>query len=247
MTRVVVAALAAVIAVPASVRAQAMQPEPPWGSRVRITPFVAQAPTVSREERWTVFENGFATADRLDVSLGAGAAAGLSVEVLLVDRFAAIASGALLSRGRTTEFSLAQGDFLRRNGSNFALAKLAAAMRLREAVSELQFRQLTATVFAGPAYIREMPKDDVTVPSVFLGTVSHWGANFGIDAEIPIGSRGVALQAGVEDYLIWWNNGELARRNDVAFAGIGRNTDSYVDTDRSHMFLFRIGLSFKFD
>lgn len=249
MKRAVLAVLALLTVVPAApAHAQEVLSADPgiWGPRVRITPFVGQMPTVSRTERWTVFHDGVPSYGEFDVDLGSGAAVGASAEVQVDGPFAFIVSGVYANRGETREFSFADGEFLIGRGSNFLMAKAAAAWRLRESMSELQFRRLTATVFAGPAYVREMPKSDPTLPDALQDAVSHWAANIGVDAEIPIGRAPVSIQLGLEDYYTFWNDGGYASRFDRAFAGSGFTTESYLETDSSHAILVRLGLTFWF-
>ena len=249
MNRAVYSAILAIALLPGFGFAQSFMPDmdrAAWGPRVRITPFVGQAPAVSRLERWTVSGPGGTAATNFDVELGSGPVAGLAIEVLAVDRFAFIGSIAMVSRGRTSEYSTADAEFFEHEGSNFLFAKGAVAIRLREEISELQVRSLTATVFAGPAYIREMPKDDPFADPILLDAMTHWGVNFGANAEIPLGWNSLAVQAGLEDYYTWWNKTEFGRRNDAIFAANGFDTSSIVDADPSHMWLFRAGLSFRF-
>jgi hypothetical protein len=220
---------------------------PAFGPRIRITPFVGQAPAVSRLERWTV--TGLGLQGRIndyDVELGSGPAAGVSLEVLAMDRFAFVGSVAMVSRGRTREYSSAEAVFHSYGGSNFLFAKGALAVRLNEEVSELQVHSLTATVFAGPAWIREMPKDDSATPAMLLDPLTHWAINFGANAEIPLGWNSFSLQAGVEDYYTWWNNAEVGSRNDAYNRTVnGLATRTIVEADPSHMWLFRVGMSFR--
>lgn len=248
MNRAVTSAIVAIATLPAFGFAQSLMPDVDrlaWGPRVRITPFVGQAPAASRLERWTVSGPGGTIVTNFNVELADGPVAGLAVEVLAIDRFAFMGSFAMVSRGRTTEYSTAASEFYEHEGSNFLLAKGAVAVRLREEVSELQVRSLTATVFAGPAYIREMPKDDPFADPVLLDGMTHWAVNFGANAELPLGWNSLAIQFGVEDYYTWWNNTEFGRRNDAIFAANGFSTSSIVESDPSHMWLFRAGLSFR--
>lgn len=248
MKRAVWCALVATVLLPGAALAQSLMPDldrPLWGPRIRITPFVGQSPAVSRLERWTVTGPGGTTATDFDVELGSGPAAGLSVEVLAVERFAFIGSFAMISRSRTREYSTADAEFYRHEGSTFLLAKGAVAVRLREQISELQVRTLTATAFAGPAFIREIPKDDPFANPILLDPMTHWGVNFGVNAEIPLGWNSLSIQAGAEDFYTWWNKAEFGRRNDAIFAENGFDTTSLVEADPSHMWIFRAGLSFR--
>lgn len=247
MKRATLSVLALLAALPAAAAAQGTMNarEPDWGARVRFTPFVGQVPSVSRSERWVVTSGSNVSFANLDVDLGSGQALGGALEFQLVDRFALIGSGIFVSRGQTREFSYDEGEFYVSEGSNFLLGKLALALRLREAMSEMQLRRLTATVFAGPAIVREMPKDDPSAPAALRGSLTHFGANFGVDAEVPLGQGPMSLQLGIEDYYTIWNTGELEDRNDRAFSSIGLTTQSTLDTDNSHMLVIRAGLSFR--
>ena len=245
MKRTVLVLLAAGL-LPAGADAQLMAPDnTPWGPRVRLTPFVGQAPTVSRSERWNVFANGFSQTSAADVDLGAGPALGAVLEVRAVERFSFVASGMYISRGRTREFSSLAGQVLDFPGSNFLIGRAGVAMRLREPVSELQFRQLSASVFAGPAFIHEMPQSDPLASPIFLESLNHWGANFGLEAEIPTAWPSVALTAGIEDFVVFWNDTESGRRADNFAALDGFVTETVVDSDPSHMLVFRAGLSLR--
>lgn len=245
MKRAAFVVLALLAVVPSIVSAQGVLTEEPlWGPRVRLTPFVGVAPTVSRTERWAVDFGGELSSGEYDVDLGAGPAVGASVEVRIVERFALIGAGYYVPRGETREYSQTAGEFIVSEGSDFIMAKAALALRLRETMSEMQMRRLTATVFAGPAYVREMPSDQLG--PIQGESLSHWGANFGVDAEVPLGGGDIALQLGLEDFLTFWNSSEIASRNDALFADAGLDSTSSLETDVSNMFIFRVGLSFRF-
>jgi len=250
MKRAFLAAVMATAFLPGIGAAQSLMPDldrPVFGPRIRISPFVGQAPAVSRLERWTVTGLGLqGSINDYDVELASGPAAGVSLEVLAVDRIAFLGSVAVVSRGRTREYSDVEGVFHSYGGSNFLFAKGALALRLNEQVSELQVHSVTATVFAGPAWIRELPKDDLGTPAILLDPLTHWAVNFGANAEIPLGWDAFSLQAGVEDYYTWWNNAEVGIRNDIynrTFNGLTSST--IVEADPSHMWLFRVGMSFR--
>jgi hypothetical protein len=244
MKRIIVAALAAMIILPTYSSAQMYQLDrPQWGPRIRVTPFIGFAPAVSRTEQWTFLANGFAVDDRYDVQLATGPAAGVSVETQLVERLALMVSAAWVTRGETIEESRGTSTRFVHNGSNFLFGKAALALRLREQVSELQVHTLTGTLFVGPAVVREMPKADPSAPNpVLLDPSMYYGVNFGLDALIPVVSDKVTFQAGVEDYYIWWNDTEMARRNDIAAGG---TVQSAVTTDPSHNWLIRAGVSLR--
>lgn len=238
-------AVLALLAAPVPAAAQGlMTGQSPWGPRFRFTPFVGMAPTVSRAERWVVAYDGDFSAGNYDVKLGAGPLAGASLEVRLIDRFALIGSGYFVKRSETREYSQALQEYIVTEGSDFLVARAALAIRMRENVAQLQKRSVTASVFAGPAYVREMPSAEL---GPILGQyLDHWAASFGVDADVPLGGGAVALQFGLEDFYTFWNTTAIASRNDAFFADSGFATQSSLETDASNMVLFRVGLSFRF-
>lgn len=247
MKRPTLAALAAAILFPGSLFAQnpALIDRPAWGPRLLITPFAGFAPAVSRLERWNVQSPGGSAAQNYDVELGTGMAAGVSMEFKLIDRFVLIGSGTFVTRGKTRETAQdAGGVRFEHQGSNFIFAKAALAIRLREAISELQVHELSGSIFVGPAFVRETPKSDVNADDALLEPLNHYGVNFGVDAQIPLPYDRLSFQFGLEDTYLWWNTDELARRNDAVFAHAGMQTVSRLEADPSHNFILRAGLSF---
>jgi hypothetical protein len=247
MRRVVLVAVALASGTPTAGVAQLTPPDQAvWGPRFRITPFVGQAPRVSRNERWTVVTQSAPANSDFDVDLGMGLAAGAVLEIRAVERFSIVASGAYISRGATREYSANGGGLFEHPGSTFFVGKVGLGIRLREPVSEMQFRRLSASIFGGPAYIVEMPKADPLARPVFLGRINHVGANFGLETELPLAGRFVALEAAIEDYIVWWNDAESARRADIAAAEDGFLTTTIIETDPSHMVVLRAGLVLRF-
>lgn len=220
--------------------------KPVWGPRFRVTPFVGFAATTRRLEQWTVTGNGNSVTPAFDVEMASGPAAGLAVEVQVIERFAVAASGALVSRGRTVEHVVDDSQMFEHEGSDFLFLKAAGVLRLREQTSQVQVHTLSGSIFLGPALVREMPKDDPFAPAVLLEPLDHWGLNLGFDAEVPLPWDRLSFVGGIEDFVVWWNTAEFARRNDAIFASNGVETVSFVESDPSHNLLFRAGLSLRF-
>ncbi len=248
MKRAVAAALIALALCPLAGAAQ--QPfdfeSPSWGPRVRLTPFVGFALGASRLESWTVTAEGQSARGEFDVKLASGPAAGMALEIRAFDRFGFVASGVLISRGKTVEYIIDDAELFEHEGSNFLFAKAAAVIRLREATSEIQVHSVTGSIFVGPAWAREMPKHDPFADPIVLEPLDHWGLSFGFDAEIPLPYDMLSFNAGMEDWVIWWNTTEFGRRNDLLFAASGLETVSFVESGPSHNLLFRAGFSLRF-
>ena len=242
MRRVVYTALAsALLATAGTASAQVAAQQMDAGPRLRITPFVGQAPQFERKERWNVSDGVLAGSFAIETPFASGAAVGGVVEARLTEKFSFVASGVYIARRSTIDFETSELD----PGANFLLAKAGVALRLRESVSEMQLRQLSASIFAAPALVREMPKDDLSVDPALTDAINHYGLNLGFEAEIPLNGDFVALQFGAEDFVVWWNESELADRFDRGAAGGGFATTSTVETDPSHMWVFRAGLTFR--
>lgn len=247
MSRALWVALVAAAVVPSAASAQygTVEDGPVWGERLRVTPFAGVAPRVTRNESLSFLLDGRTYDFALETDIGAGPALGAEIEYRLYDRFSLIGSGVLVSRGEVFETDPSTGEFFARAGSDFLVAKVGLAMRLREPVSDLQLRTLTATIFAAPAFIREMPGDDALLPAAATQAMNMLGANVGVNAAIPTPWRSLAIQLGFEDFLVFWNESALADRNDAIFADAGLLTESSVSADASHMLVFRAGVTWR--
>jgi hypothetical protein len=76
--------------------------------------------------------------------------------------------------------------------------------------------------------------------------MNMFGANIGMNIEVPMAWHGVALQVGAEDFLLFWDDATLAARTDASFARAGALARSTVETKASHMVLLRAGVSIRF-
>jgi hypothetical protein len=246
MSRALIVALAAAALLPVATSAQygTVQDGPVWGERVRVTPFAGVAPRLTRTENLHVMVGGLPLTSELESDLAAGPAGGAEVEVRVLGRFSVVGSALMIGRGEAVGRDPVTGEYYARAGSDFLVGKLGVAMRLREQVSDLQLRTVTATVFAAPAFIREMPASDARLGET-PEAVNMLGANFGVNAEVPFAGSRFAVQLGLEDFLVFWNEGALARRTDAAFARAGYVAESTVDAGFSHMPLLRAGVSLR--
>lgn len=248
MRRPVLALVAALVALPSAAAAQlpVMQTESVWGPHFRVTPYAGLATGFARSEERIIVDNNSANVsfDDVEVSIGSGLATGLSVEGRVYERFSVVASGLWVRRNDTEEYSDLNGTFIEFSGSNMFIAKAGVAMRFREDNPDLQLRRLSAAIFAAPALVVDNPRNDLF--TVDQGNMTSWGFNFGLDAEIPLKDRRFAIQGGLEDFVVWWDEDILSQRVDQLNAVQGRDVITVVDAEASHMWIIRLGLTFRF-
>ncbi|MEX2283019.1 MAG: hypothetical protein WEE89_11100 [Gemmatimonadota bacterium] len=240
-------ALAALATVPAIASAQMRGVDEGWGPKLRATPFLGWSP-------------GFESAGNLAVSTGGtnpiqgaeysfdyapGPITGVNLEARAHGRFSAVGMLAWSSRGRTTSRD-DDGFLFEEPGSDFWIARVGGLMRFRED-SDLQLRRLNAAVFAGPAFLREVPETSIFSSSAFDSARNHWGVSFGAEGELPFANKMFALHAAFEDIVIFWDETSLQQRMDGSIrASFGDLAAAEVDADHSHMFVLRVGLSVRF-
>jgi hypothetical protein len=247
MYRAVFAALSLLVVLPVGSRAQTpVRLGSDWDEpRLRITPFVAYTPPVTRTEtRYTRIGAGAEEVYFAEVDLGTGFGGGANFEYRFIDQFAVFASGSFIHRNASLEYSDLDGFFRREQGSNFIMSRAGFGYRLQERESQLQLRRLDASVYAGPSWIVELPLSD---PLRRGADPMHlFGGHVGIDAELPLSDRRFALYASFEDNFVWWNRGELGRRADAVFTSFGQPAQTRVTTGASHMLMLRLGMTARF-
>lgn len=242
--RVLIAALAVVMLVPqgsASAQLVPLQDEPFWTARLRVTPFVGYLTSVVRTEEWLHAGTSPQYA-QIDFELAGGGAAGLGIDIPLANRVGLSGMAAYASRGESVFTVLETEDVYRVDGANYIIGRLGLAVHLREPVSELVRRRLGASIWVGGVVMHERPKNSLGTGD-FLENVTQYGANFGFSGEMPLGSDRIALQIGAEDNVIWWK--ETTALAYEFFGQPGQPEATAVNRDLSHVWLFRVGLSFR--
>ena len=236
--RVIRGALVAALLLPSTAAAQSIPAlnEVTWGSRVRVSPFVGWAFGSTRNEETVVLNAQGGYFEEHDVVLGAGPVIGGVADVRLYKRFSVHAGGAMVLRGDTEHFVTQRpGEFFVEEGAKSFMAKLGLAVHLREPESDLQLRQLAASVFVAPAYVREGHS---------LGAMNNFGVNFGFDGDVPVTPR-LTFQFGFEDTMFWWDEEELAVRADEFYAlALQQTVLTDVSTGPGNNWMLRLGLSF---
>lgn len=236
-----------VAALPATAVAQAtpLLDPPEWGPRIRATPFVGFGAAFRSQGSLSVITGDQLFSDSYDFEYGSGPVTGVNLEVRAHRRFSALASVAWSRRGET-RFETIDG-IATDVGSDFWMARVAPAIRLREREAELQFRNLSALLFAGPAVIREQPELNLRSAPEWRDPVTHWGVNFGAEAELPLANDRLAFTAALEDYLIFWDAEAVERHLRRSYqAKHGAGAVAEADPNLSNLVVLRIGLTFRF-
>src|SRR5687768_6885181 len=240
--------LAATLVFPASVAAQAGPDEEVVLIRgLRVSPFIGFMTAFTRNEEWTFEEGAEFMIAESEVDIAGGTAFGVQVEGPLQGRFGLIGAGGYAARGDTEFLAAGPGgsDAFRVDGNHVFFLRGGAALHLNERESELVLRTLNASIFAGGVVMHERPRD--RLGSDFLESGTHLGLNLGLNAEIPFGENRFAVQLGIEDNMMWWDETQLRA---LAYAYFGSPGTSIENTsasgDVAHTWLMRAGIQFRF-
>jgi hypothetical protein len=243
MLRSILAAAVVIAAMPVSAAAQSAAVSND-NIRMRITPYFALAPSVTRfESRFLVYESEAEFYDA-EFELGSGYGGGLNIEFGVADPVFFYIDGAFVRRDDSQEYSELEGGTRREVGSNWLMTRAGLGVRLRDPDDLLQLRRVGGSLFIGPAFIRELPRTDPFRSQA--DGMNIFGLNFGLQADVPLWGSGLSLSAALEDNLVWWPNEELGRRNDSVYASVGLATQTTVSTGATHIVQFRFGLMFRY-
>lgn len=125
--------------------------------------------------------------------------------------------------------------------------KAGLVFHLPERSPEMQRRPISASLSVGPAVVREVQLPDPVPPDypqaspVHWDPVNHYAVNLAARMVLPLGSDLLALRVGVEDYVTFWNVGELNRQTVQRFGGSADWTYG-----RYHLFMVHGGISLRF-
>jgi hypothetical protein len=232
--------------VAASAQLMPLQDDPTWGPRIRVTPYAGFLPAVERPESWVHNSGSENTFLDVNYTLASGNAFGLLGEVTVHGPWSALVGGMYGSRGES-EFQIVDtGEQFQINGSRFVFVRAGASYTLREKESELTLRRLSASVFAAPFYMREMPRSELGFSSAEVFDASnHFGLNLGVSGELPFAQDRMSLQVGVEDYATWFSSDALKRLPDAFFNDNSPGSSTRVETNVAHQWLLRAGLSYR--
>jgi hypothetical protein len=243
--RVLSAAIAVLLVLPASAAAQLtrLPGEERSGPRFGLTPFVAHLAAFGRIEDWTHQDGVQTTRFRAVHDVAAGTMLGLNLEVPIVGRLGLIAAGGYGARDRTVFRVDDEGPF-QLDGNKVTMVRAGLLLHLAQDPSELVVRGPRAAVYAGGVALREEPRNALGTAE-FVEEGTHTGINLGLMAELPFGQDRFAVQAAIEDNVVWWDTAQL---ESLAYEYLGRPGDrsqTTVITEISHVWLLRAGLTIR--
>ena len=221
--------------------------DPAQQPRMRISPWIGWLPAVTRTEEW-VNSNGAGTNTFVDIeyTLDDGYAVGFNVDVRVHGPWNAFGGAMFATRG-DSEFAMRDStDAFEINGSRFLALRAGASYVLSQRDSEMALRRLSGSVHVAPFYLREMPRAEIGFDdsAVFQGS-DHFGLSVGATGELPFATDRLALQVGVDDFITFWNDDALARLPAAFFDDEATGTVSRVESDVSHQWLVRAGISIR--
>ncbi|HEX6036850.1 hypothetical protein [Longimicrobium sp.] len=253
-----VLALAGVLALPAAASAQnngGFANQPPADlvpyTRFAITPWVGLRSPYGSGEYFAITESG--TQYQLDEDRGGGVAVGLNAEFRITGPLNLVA-GATYSAADEDEITVTTGTtttttstFLA-DGPEMWFVKAGLQYRLPDPIPDNRRFHPAAYVTVAPALvvtdypeIQGLDNDDVN------GSSSHFGLNLAVDAVSNVGSRGLALSFGLEDYITFWNQDDVRLRDEVLLGSLFEEpvTINY-DSNSANILVLRAGLSWRF-
>jgi hypothetical protein len=226
---------------PGTSAAQLVTIEPdPRVPRLRITPYAGYLVPFTRDELWSHPAGGDINDFSVTTSFPSGIGAGIEVDALIAGPIGVTVAGLAARRGGA-RFRLEGEAPLLLDGSGLFLGRAALYFRLPDESADLVNRRVRILVFGGGAMLHERPGNAFGVGNL-LASATHYGASFGATAERAFSNNRFALQVGVEDHVIFWDEQALARLPAVYFGEPGTT----VVTGSSHSWQLRAGFSVRF-
>jgi hypothetical protein len=252
-----VLALAGLLALPAAAAAQndgSFAAQPPANlvpfTRFAVTPWVGVRVGYGSGDYFVFTESG--EQFRLDEDRGGGVAVGVNGEYRLhgpLNLVAGVAYSAA-NEDELTVSTVEEAPSIRRysaDGPEMWFLKAGVQYRLPDPVPDNRRFHPAAYVTVAPSLvivdhpdIEGLDNDDVT------GTNNNFGLNIGVDAVSNLGSRGLALSFGLEDFITFWGDGREAR-DEVVLGGLFEEpvTINY-EAAVGNILMLRAGLSWRF-
>lgn len=187
---------------------------------------------------------------RVTESRGGGAALGVDVEARVTGPLSFV-GGVAYSGADQDEiaFEAEDGSFVRRSidGPSVLFAKAGLQYRLPDPIPDNRRFHPAAFVRLAPALVVMDWPDFEGFDSDVTGTSTNVALNLGVDAVSRIGSRGLGLSIGFDNYVTFWNQDRARRRDEIVIGGIlDEPVEIDYDSRLSNLLMLRIGASWRF-
>lgn len=187
---------------------------------------------------------------RVSEARGGGAAVGMNVEARITGPLNLVAGVAYSgARQDRITFEPLEGTPLlfQSDGPAVLFAKAGVQYRIPDPIPDNRRFHPAAYVTVAPAVVvMDWPAFEGYESSV-TGSTTNFALNLGVDAVSRIGTRGLALSIGLEDYITFWNQSRT-RVRDERLIGDYLETPVVVDYDAtfSNLLMLRVGASWRF-
>ncbi len=251
-----VLALAGLLALPAAAAAQneggfATEPPPelvPF-TRFAITPWVGFRVPYGSGDYFVFTEGG--DQFQLTEDRGGGMAIGLDAAYQVTGPLNVVA-GIAYSAADQDELTVTDldgnKDFFQADGPEMWFIKAGVQYRLPDPIPDNRRFHPAAYITVAPALVSvDWPDFEGIDDNNVTGTSRHFALNLGVDAVTNLGSRGLALQFALEDYITFWDTDRVRLRDEVLLGSLFEEAVS-VDYDyaTNNILVLRAGLSWRF-
>ncbi|CAN5753911.1 hypothetical protein BH23GEM3_BH23GEM3_03040 [soil metagenome] len=244
--------LAALVLLFIPVRTEAQFREPFPTSRLSISPMVGyRFPYVARFDA-AIYSDDEVFFSEFTEERSGGATAGGEVEMHIFGPIGLIGSAlyAPSVENRVAENNEPAQRFV---GPDVWLLSAGISIRLPEPAPDYRRFPLLASINLAPGVVREVPQGSPLppdhpqhVPSPWQ-PINHPALDAGVKATILLGSRHLAFQFGVSDFITFWNSNAVERQLEQAYLQQLRLPVTAVyNLGRSHLFQAYAGFSIRF-
>jgi hypothetical protein len=222
----------------------------PAPARLSITPFVGvRTPFISKGS--VTLESGgqrsTAYFGQTPPEQSGGLTAGAEVELRLAGPLSVLGAASYSRVGVPFDYDGRSDDV---GEASLWLAKASLAVRLPEPRADARRFRPSAVLSAGPAVVREDPREVSGAPEgaayrELTKPINHRALNLAAKATTPLSPR-LGVQLGFENFITFWNDAERDRRLERIFRDeVGVPVLVRYRSDVSHIFLLSAGLSLR--
>jgi hypothetical protein len=213
-----------------------------------VTPYVGFRLPYGTGDYFVQLQDG--TQFRIRDERGGGAAIGLQVEGQVHGPLSVVAAGTY-SAGTPDDVFIQTGaesiSIIRLDGPEVWFAKLGLSYRLPDPSPDTRRYHPAAAVSVAPAMVWTRPRGFEGFGEELTRDRQHLALNLAADVSQRLGSRGLALHFGVENYFTFWNSGGTRLRDEALFREVFSEPVTVLyDRTHANLLMLRGGLSFRF-